>query len=67
LARAAELLDSPLASEGFLSECDVQNGHDGSRLYKELNTGKWWEKTENMREMPEGATLLPIILYADGT
>jgi len=46
---------------------DVRNGDDGTRFYGELNTGVWWEKTVEMEEMPSDATLLPVILYTDGT
>ena len=39
----------------------------GERIYDELNTGDWWNDTVKMKEMPKDATLLPIILYTDGT
>jgi hypothetical protein len=67
LSQAAALLSSELAMKSFMSRSVVENGHDGTRLYGEMNRGKWWELTEQLAFMPPGAILLPIICYADGT
>jgi hypothetical protein len=35
------------------------------RIYNELNTAEWW--WEAQQKLPEGATIVPIILASDKT
>ena len=52
LAQAANLLDGSLVDDTFMVQPDVKQAEDGSRLFTELNTGLWWEKTVQDDFMP---------------
>ena len=53
LAQAATLLASPLAEDEFMCRSQLKYSADGERVYDELNTGEWWQETENMATMRE--------------
>ncbi|RPB19390.1 hypothetical protein L211DRAFT_794195 [Terfezia boudieri ATCC MYA-4762] len=36
-----------------------------NRVYSEINTAKWWEETQEL--LPDGGTLVPILLASDET
>ena len=59
------LNDADLVSDGFMLDVSVEENEEGDRLYSELNTGLWWEHA--LSDVPEGATLLPLIFYTDKT
>jgi hypothetical protein len=39
--------------------------HEGQRIYHEQYNGQWWERVQS--SLPNGATVLSIILYSDAT
>ncbi|EIN13305.1 hypothetical protein PUNSTDRAFT_59004 [Punctularia strigosozonata HHB-11173 SS5] len=42
--------------------CDTENTQ---RMYSEMNTGDWWWETQ--AKLPDGATVVPVILSSDKT
>ena len=72
----------PDLQEGFMA-CENTVFEDGERVFSELNTGDWWHDTEREKPevynarcyiqryngyyLFQGSTLLPILLYLDGT
>ena len=62
LSQCAALLGSELANDYFMEVPDVQTNDCGSRLYGELNTGEWWQKTISIDKMENVSYLFWFLL-----
>jgi hypothetical protein len=59
------LLKDPDLQEGFLTAPNVQYDDNGDRVLEEMNTGNFWVETQKLA--PQGAVVVPINFYLDGT
>ncbi|KDQ06449.1 hypothetical protein BOTBODRAFT_121523 [Botryobasidium botryosum FD-172 SS1] len=52
----------------FTPECHYADADQIVQLFHDMNTGKWWWRTQvKLEELREGATIIPIIISSDKT
>ena len=65
MALLTQLLQDPRLQEGFQTKAEPLFDDSGERVFFELSSGTWWEKTDKMPSKPKVITTPYYILELD--